>query len=167
MTERETNWLFIFLALLALILSIWTFGCGVNQMFEEIRPNYFLNTSQDGSDLIKDTIILGIDTYNEHFGQCSHRVDIVMRSVPFDCGGPAAGCSFGGLIDVGVDPFSECETIRALLHELSHACRYVQDNYILNEPNWTWELNDITYQLFLDGKCVVDENGLYSNYCWN
>ena len=156
------------LLLLVILLAFWAFGCGDRQMFEEVRPGFFLNVSQAGTDQIKDTVLLGLDTYTENFGGCNHNVDIVMKSWAFDCGGLqlAAGCSLGGIVNIGVNHTSECATITVILHELSHECRHLKDDYKHGQPNWTWELNDITAQMFLDGKCKDGTEELY-NYVWN
>ena len=149
----------IILGLIIIILG----GCGPASMFEEISPNYWLNTSQAGTDQIRDTVLLGIQTYNDNYGQCPHRVDIVMRKWGFDCGGVSAGgCSYGNIVNIGVNHTSTCQTVYVVMHELTHACR----NIYTESDDWQEPLWLLTYQLADEGKCINGEAGLYNNYVW-
>ena len=150
-----------------LIITTLLIGCGITDMFTPIYKNYMINFEQEGTDQIYDLIYKSVQEYERNFGECNRpHILIVMRNWGFNCGGQlAAGCSYGDLINVGVHPTSECETMKVTLHELYHSCKGIY-NHVVDGHNWTWDLEPIMQDFYRNGHCRIDENGLYENYVW-
>jgi hypothetical protein len=150
-------WIFVGSALIACFSN-----CGIEQAFKHAGTNYMVQVDIDPR--VEPLIISALEQWDETYGVCPQRVMIVLRSWPFmDYGVWVAGLSYGGLVDIGINHTSECQTVLVLWHELYHSCKYIHTH------NNEWQ--DPMYALMVEwrntGRCIEGETELYDPYVWD
>jgi hypothetical protein len=143
------------------LLVILNCGCLTN-LFEPIDDTYYISSTEDNIEVV-NLIAFGTKVFEQDIGSCTHKVYIVTRKWGFESMGQlAAGSCYGQVVNIGINPTSECETIKVLWHELLHSCMQINDN---NDPKM-YDIEILRQKFEKEGKCIVNNNGLYSNYTW-